>query len=210
MFFIHYFESLSLMASSPNHFIGGIMVNVYLWLYLIFFLLTYLLLLSSPYLKYPEKCFHFLDFFFVCLFSFGWEHAAVKGWGKLLLLFPLLPTLLFQVSSRSSIQKKFPIIYKQTRRKFQTPFSSKAGISVTTDAKNSRHLIVKTSLTGKPATNIHTWCTYIVFWLSTALPICFSGMVPAYQLVGPFQYTEVPKKGFTWVVSIATKVPFLL
>lgn len=76
--------------------------------------------------------------------------------------------------------------------------------------KNSGHLIVKTSLTGKPATNIHTWCTYIVFWLSTAMPICFNGTVPTYQLVGQFQYAEVPNKGFASVACITLKVTFVL
>lgn len=43
---------------------------------------------------------------------------------------------------------------------------------------------VRTFSSGNPALNTHRWCTYMVYWLPTSMPICSDGMVPTHKLAG--------------------------
>lgn len=43
---------------------------------------------------------------------------------------------------------------------------------------------VWTFSTGNLALNTHSWCTYMVYWLPTSMPICSDGMVPTHKFAG--------------------------
>lgn len=43
---------------------------------------------------------------------------------------------------------------------------------------------VWTFSTGNLALNTHSWCTYMVYWLPTSMPICSNGMMPTHKFAG--------------------------
>lgn len=43
---------------------------------------------------------------------------------------------------------------------------------------------VWTFSTGNLALNTHSWCTYMVYWLPTSMPICSHGIVPTHKFAG--------------------------
>lgn len=43
---------------------------------------------------------------------------------------------------------------------------------------------VRTFSSGNRALNTHRWCTYMVYWLPTSVPICSNGVVPTHKLAG--------------------------
>lgn len=43
---------------------------------------------------------------------------------------------------------------------------------------------VRTFSSGNRALNTHRWCTYMVYWLPTSVPICSNGMMPTHKLAG--------------------------